>query len=223
MRSWGNRPDTVVCDEPLYAHYLRATGAAHPGREEVIASHEADWRKVAAWLTGPVPGGKAIFYQKQMTHHLLQDIERGWMEALTHVFLIRHPREVIVSYLKKNPHLELDDTGLPQQAGLFDWVRRRLGRTPPVVDGADVLADPRRTLTLLCAAVDVPFLEAMLSWPPGPRPTDGVWAKHWYAEVERSTGFGAPAARDESVPPGFEPLLAACMTIYRQLHQHRLR
>src|SRR4029453_12692523 len=121
MRSWGNRPDTFVCDEPLYAHYLRATGAEHPGREEVIAAHEADWTRVAARLTGPVPGGKPIFYQKHMTHHLLPGIDRGWMQELTNVFLIRNPREVIVSYLKKNPRLEIEDTGLPQQAALFDW------------------------------------------------------------------------------------------------------
>jgi len=222
MRSWGNRPDTFACDEPLYAHYLRATGADHPGREEVIAAHEGDWRKVAAWLTGPVPGGKRIFYQKQMTHHLLPDIDRGWMETLTHVFLIRHPREVIVSYLKKNPHMEFNDTGFPQQVALFHWARERSGRTPPVVDAADILADPRRTLTLLCAAVGVPFLDAMLAWPPGPRPTDGVWARYWYAEVERSTGFGPRAARDGPVPPGFEPLLADCLALYEQLHPHRL-
>jgi hypothetical protein len=223
MRSWGNRPDTFVCDEPLYAHYLRASGAEHPGREEVIATHEADWRVVAEWLTGPIPGGKPIFYQKQMTHHLLPEIDREWMERLTHVFLIRDPRDVIVSYLKKNPHLAIDDTGFPQQNELFGWVRERSGRTPPVVDAADILADPRRTLTLLCAAVGVPFLDAMLAWPPGPRPTDGVWAKHWYAEVERSTGFRPRASRDEPVPPRFEPLLAECMPLFQELHSHRLR
>jgi hypothetical protein len=223
MRSWENRPDTFVCDEPLYAHYLLATGADHPGREEVIAAHETDWRKVASWLTGPVPGGKAVFYQKHMAHHLLPGIDRGWMEALTHVFLIRHPRDVIVSYLKKNPHLGIRDTGFPQQAALFDWARGLSGRTPPVVDAADILADPRRALSLLCAAVGLPFLDTMLAWRQGPRPTDGIWAKHWYAEVERATGFAAPAPRDEPVPRGFEALLAECMELYEPLHSHRLR
>ena len=66
MRSWGNRPDVYVCDEPLYAHYLLSTGINHPGRDEVLAHHETDWRKVVTWLTGPVPEGKAIFYQKHI-------------------------------------------------------------------------------------------------------------------------------------------------------------
>jgi hypothetical protein len=67
MRAWGDRPDTFVCDEPFYAHYLQATGLAHPGADEVIATGETDWRKVVARLTGDVPEGKPIFYQKQMT------------------------------------------------------------------------------------------------------------------------------------------------------------
>ena len=61
LRAFGQRADTAVCDEPLYAHYLLATGAPHPGRDEVIAAHDSDWRQVAAWLTGPVPGGKRVF------------------------------------------------------------------------------------------------------------------------------------------------------------------
>lgn len=217
MRAWENRPDTFVCDEPLYAHYLLATGRPHPGRDEVIASQPTDWRKVAAWLTGPVPGGKQVFYQKHMTHHLLPGIGRDWLARLTHAFLIRHPREVIVSYLKKNPVMELRDSGFPQQVEIFEWVRERTGRTPPVVDARDVLMDPRGALTRLCAAVGVEFSEAMLSWPPGPRPTDGVWARHWYAEVERSTGFQPYEPHEEPVPRGFEPLYEQCLVLYDRL------
>jgi hypothetical protein len=44
MRSWGNRPDTFVVDEPFYAFYLKSTGKKHPGADEVIASEETDWR-----------------------------------------------------------------------------------------------------------------------------------------------------------------------------------
>src|SRR3989454_6066060 len=94
MRAWGNRDDTFVCDEPFYAHYLVKTGLSHPMAQEVIASQENDWRKVADWLRGPVPRGKAIFYQKQMSHHLLPDMGRDWLANVTNCFLIRDPAEV---------------------------------------------------------------------------------------------------------------------------------
>src|SRR5262245_42952081 len=182
MRSWGNRSDTFVCDEPLYAHYLAHTKKEHPGAREVIENGEADWEKVASWLTGPIPDGKAVFFQKHMTHHLLPHIDRGWLGKVTNAFLIRHPREVIVSFLRIVPEPVLEDVGFVQQAEIFEWVKRHTAKTPPVVDAADILTNPRRTLGLLCEAVDVRFEESMLSWPPGPRPTDGIWAKHWYKE-----------------------------------------
>jgi hypothetical protein len=223
MRSWGNRPDTVVCDEPLYAHYLRATGLPHPGADEVIRRHDSDWRTVVKWLTGPIPDGKAIFYQKHMTHHLLPEIDRGWLRALAHAFLIRDPREVLASYIKTIPNPTLADVGVAQQTEIFGLVREWTGRTPPVIDSRDVLEDPRRTLGALCEALGVPFLEAMLSWPPGPRDTDGVWAKHWYHNVEKSAGFEAYRPKSEPVPDAFRPMLDECMTHYQRLHSMRLR
>ena len=196
MRSWGNRPDTVVVDEPFYAFYLKETGTKHPGAEEVIAQGETDWRKVVeqcrrnANLVEDSPWrARTIFYQKQMTHHLLPEISRDWLRDVTNCFLIRDPAEVIASYIKKNPEPELNDLGFVQQAEIFDFVRRQTGSIPPVIDADDVLRDPERMLRLLCDAIGVEFSDAMLSWPPGPRDTDGIWAKYWYAEVERSTGF----------------------------------
>lgn len=222
MRAWGNRPDTVVCDEPLYAHYLKITGLPHPGAAEVIAHHETDWRKVIVWLTGPIPDGRAIFYQKHMTHHLLPGIERGWLDDLTHAFLIRDPREMLTSYIRTIPNPRLEDTGLPQQVEIFDRVKQRMGRTPPVIDARDVLENPRHTLGLLCEALGVPFDDHMLHWPPGLRATDGVWAKHWYHNVERSTGFEPYRPKSEDVPDALCPLLEQCMTLYQRLHRDRL-
>ncbi|HZE14107.1 MAG TPA: hypothetical protein VE086_10135, partial [Chthoniobacterales bacterium] len=180
MRAWGNRRDTFVVDEPFYAYYLRATGREHPGRDEVIAHGEIDCEKVIAQLTGPVPNGHLIFYQKQMTHHLLPEIERAWLADVTNCFLIRDPAEVIASYIKKNNDPTLEDIGFIQQAEIFDWVCEHQDRIPPVVDAHDVLENPEEILRLLCEAVGVEFTEAMLSWPLGLRETDGVWAKHWY-------------------------------------------
>lgn len=222
MRAWGNRPDTFVCDEPLYAHYLKATGLPHPGAAEVIARHESDWRCVVDFLTGPIPEGKSIFYQKHMTHHLLPEIDRDWLDQLTHAFLIRDPREMLTSYIRTIPDPRLEDTGLPQQVEIFERVAVRQGRMPPIIDARDVLENPRRTLGLLCEALRVPFDETMLHWPPGPRPSDGVWAKYWYHNVDRSTGFEPYRPKTETVPDDLQNLLDQCMTLYGRLHRQRL-
>jgi hypothetical protein len=224
MRSWGNRPDTFVCDEPFYAHYLHATGRDHPGAEEVIAHGETDWRKVVQQLTGSVPEGKRIFYQKQMTHHLLPEMDRAWLGTVTNCFLIRDPREVIVSYIKKNSDPSLEDIGFVQQVEIFDCVRAETGSVSAVVDARDVLENPKRVLELLCDKVGVEFSDAMLSWPPGLRETDGIWAKHWYGEVETSTGFRKPAGREPGpVPERLCQVLERAQECYARLHQYRLR
>ena len=222
MRSWGNRPDTFVCDEPLYAHYLAHTGAQHPGAEEVIEHHEADWRKVAVWLTEEEPQGNAVFYQKHMAHHLLDHIDRGWLEKLTNCFLLRSPREMLTSLVKILPAPTLSDTGLPQQVEIFQLVKRRTGTMPPVLDARDVLEDPRRMLGLLCEAVGAEFTEEMLSWPPGRRESDGIWAKHWYDAVERSTSFKPYRPKSEPLPEFLEDVHAECLKCYEMLHEHRL-
>ena len=223
MRAWGNRPDTTVVDEPFYAFYLKTTGKEHPVAGEVIAAGETDWRKVVAELTGPRHRDPShIFYQKQMTHHLLPEMERDWLAHLTNCFLIRDPAEVIASYLRKNDDPALEDIGFVQQAEIFDWVRERSGVVPPVIDARDVLQNPERILRLLCEAVGVEFDPAMLRWPPGLRETDGVWAKHWYGEVAPSTSFQPYQPKSAPVPERLREVHERCRECYKQLYQHRL-
>jgi hypothetical protein len=222
MRSWGNRPDTYVCDEPLYAHYLLHTQTEHPGAAEVIAHHETNWRKVVAWLTGEIPQGKAIFYQKHMAHHLLPEIDRGWLDQLTNCFLIREPREMLISLAKFLPQPGLEDTGLPQQVEIFQSVRERTEMVPAVVDAKDILENPRQSLTLLCGKLGVEFWEVMLSWRAGRRETDGIWAKYWYEAVERSTSFQPYVAKSEPLPARLIGLYEECVELYQLLYQHRL-
>jgi hypothetical protein len=223
MRAWGNRPDTFVIDEPFYACYLRATGKQHPGTDEVIAAGETDWRKVVGRLTGPVPNGRRIFFQKQMTHHLLPGIDREWLGAVTNCFLIRDPREVIASYVKKREEAALEDLGFVQQMEIFDFICARTNTVPAVVDAKDVLENPERTLRLLCDAVGVEFRESMLSWAPGVRETDGIWAKYWYTEVARSTSFRPYRNRDHDVPERVGAIYERCRECYDRLYQHRLQ
>jgi hypothetical protein len=224
MRAWGNRADTTVVDEPLYAYYLERTGKDHPLAAEIVAQGETDWRKIVAQLTkGPIPGGKRIFFQKQMTHHLLPEIERDWIVDLTNCFLIRDPREVILSYIKKNPDPSLEDLGFAQQCEIFDFVRERTGKIPPVIDADEVLQHPETALRRLCAAIGVEFDTAMLRWPPGLRETDGIWAKHWYDAVARSTSFAPYKPREGEVPDSLNGIYERCLECYARLSKHRIR
>ena len=237
MRSWENRADTVVVDEPFYAYYLRATGKKHPGADEVITKGETDWRKVVEQLTGPIPSGKKIFFQKQMTHHQLPEVDRRWLGALTNCFLIRDPAEVITSYIKKNDDPTVEDLGFVQQAEIFDWVcqnqlvgtsrcdvrgRRGAASLPPVIDAKDVLQNPERILRLVCEAVGIEFKDTMLSWPPGLRDSDGVWAKYWYPEVARSTSFQPYQSKNEPVPERLREIHDRCRECYERLYEYRL-
>jgi hypothetical protein len=222
MRAWGNRADTFVVDEPFYAYYLKATRKEHPGFAGVIAAGETDWRKIVARLTGPVPKDRRIFFQKQMTHHLLPEIDREWIADLANCFLIRDPREVILSYIKKNPEPRLEDLGFVQQQKIFDFVRQQTNSVPPAVDAKDVLQNPERILRLLCDAIGVEFDRAMLWWPPGLRQTDGIWAKYWYDDVARSTSFQPYKARQGVVPDRLREIYEQCRQCYERLYEHRL-
>jgi hypothetical protein len=190
MRSFENRPDCAVIDEPFYAAYLARTGLDHPMRDEVLAAQPRDWRTVAQALVDDDPA--PVFYQKHMTHHMLPGFGLDWTAKCRNAFLIRDPARVLASYVQKRAEVTLEDIGVVRQRELFDREADRLGQAPPVVEGADVLRDPRRVLGALCAALSVPFREEMLAWPAGPRDSDGVWAPAWYEAVERSTGFAAP-------------------------------
>ena len=213
MRSWENRPDCRVVDEPLYAYYLAETGLDHPGRDEVIAAGDTSWSAVVAELTAPTTG---VYYQKHMTHHLIPQLPRDWIGELTNVLLIRDPAEVVASYVRSRADVLAEDIGLVQQGELYD----QLHGAAPVIDAADFLTDPEGYLRWLCDYAGVEFTAVMLHWPAGPRASDGVWAPYWYDAVLASTGFepyrprqvelsGAALAAAEQSRPVYERLHAA--------------
>jgi hypothetical protein len=216
MRSFGARPDTVVVDEPMYAHYLASTGIEHPAREAILASQSTRWPVVAAMLTGPIPARCTVYYQKHMTHHLLPGMGRDWIGKLANAFLIRDPAHVIASYAKVRGATTLADLGFAQQVEIF----RAYGG--PVVDSADLLRDPAGVLDRLCAALGIGFDPVMLAWPPGRRSTDGVWAEHWYAAVEASTGFARYDPKPANVPAHLRALADEAQPYYDELAAHRL-
>lgn len=222
MYSFAARGDAAVWDEPFYAAYLRATGIDHPMRDAIIAAHDPDAASVAAACIGDIPDGKAIHYQKHMTLHMIPEFDRSFMRNLTNVFLIRHPARVVASYSKKREHPTLADIGFVQQAELFDQVAGWMGRAPVVIDSADIRADPAGALSRLCAALDIPFTDAMLRWPAGPKPFDGVWAPHWYNAVHASTGFDEPEGPLPSLTPDAQALVDQALPHYERLAAYKL-
>jgi hypothetical protein len=222
MRAWENRSDSVVVDEPLYAHYLSVTGKGHPMSSEVISAGETDWEKAAEWLTESEPCGAGVFYQKHMAHHLLPAMGREWIDGLTSCLLIRDPAEMITSYIVKNDVPTMEDLGMDQLVEVYERVVNRTGAVPPIVDSRDVLENPRRVLGLLCEAVGVEFSESMLTWPVGRRDSDGVWASHWYDRVEQSTGFDGYRPKPDRVPDELGGLLEECQSCYDRLYSRRL-
>lgn len=222
MRAWENRGDTAVTDEPLYAHYLAKTGVKHPGREEVLAAQSSDWREVTHALNGPAPDGKAIWYQKHMTQHFLPGMSLDWLDGLHNCFLIRTPEAVVVSFTKNRPDAAVWELGFEQQARIFDYATGRFG-PPPVLDAEDVLRDPEAILHALCARLGVEFSARMLHWPAGPRSSDGVWARHWYAAVKCSTGFEPLQPRELKLSAFQQRLADQCRPYYERLRGHRLR
>jgi hypothetical protein len=221
MRSFGARADTLVSDEPFYGAYLKHSGDDQPMKEAVIASMDCDWASVARTMSGDCE--KPIWYQKHMAHHMEGPVGIVDLAAHAHAFLIRDPRRVVASYAAKRVQVRPEHLGVARQRAYFDREADRLGHAPPVVDSADILADPAGVLAALCAALNIAWDPAMLHWPPGRRATDGIWAAHWYGAVEASTGFGPPDPALPVLDAAGAAVAAACADDYAYLAAHRLR
>ncbi len=222
MRAFENRLDTVVVDEPLYAAYLVRTGIDHPDREAVIAAQPTNLAEAIAGLFAPLPPGCRVHYAKHMAHHVARDMDLHWTLDFRNVLLIRDPFEVVASYVRTRESCEPADIGLPQQGWLMDlWDEHDL--EVPVLDAADFLRAPESHLRWLCGWLGIPFTDRMLSWPPGPRASDGVWGRHWYASVWSSTGFEPWHPRETALSEQHAAVAEACRPVYAALHARRVR
>lgn len=215
MRSFAQREDTRAVDEPLYGHYLATADAPHPGRDELLQVLETDARAVIdEVILGPCD--RPVLFMKQMVHHLTPDIDLSFLDRCINVLLIRDPAEVISSLVHQLPQPTMRDVGFDRQATLLRELHAR-GQDPPVVDAAQLLRDPEHVLRELCRRIGLSWEPAMLSWPAGPRPEDGPWARYWYSNVERSTGFTRYAPRKPEVPESCGELLEECRVLYDEL------
>ncbi len=220
MYAFAQRTDTRVVDEPLYGHYLKVTGAEHPGREEVLAAMDTDGERVVRdVLLGQVDRPVVLF--KQMAHHLT-GLGWGFLADTANVLLVRDPADVIRSLRHQIPHPRLEDTGVAFQAQLLEHLTE-LGQDVPVLDARELLSSPESVLGELCSRLGLDFDPVMLSWPAAPRAEDGVWAPHWYHNIHRSTGFQPYREKSEPVPPELAPLVEECRPYYEELLEVAIR
>lgn len=221
MRSWENRSDTVVIDEPYYANYLKITGIGHPMAEEIMDSGDTDWRRVTAAISQPPASG--IFYQKHICTHNLPHIDLDWVNQHSNVFLIRDPHLVVASYAAKREDCVASDLAYDLQKNLFDQVHNSGITKPLVIDSALFLENPHQQLTILCEQLGIEFDEAMLSWPAGARNTDGVWGKHWYNAVNKSTGFKKQHTTYPALNAAQRQVAEECMADYETIKAYAIR
>ena len=223
MRSWGSRSDTFVVDEPYYAYYLSQNDLDHPGREEVVREGVLDVQKISNGLVNDTNDNCSIYYQKHITHHLLDSIDREWMKSVVNCFLIRDPKDMIISYSRVHPDLNMHLLGLEEQSDIFEYVKNITGEIPPIIDAKDVLMNPRDVLSKLCNKLGVIFSEEMLTWARGSRDTDGNWGKYWYNNVVNSTGFNEYKPKKEEIPDKYLDLYKDCYKLYKNLHDLRIK
>ena len=215
MYSFAQRPDTQVVDEPLYGHYLKVTGADHPGRDDVINTMDCDAESVIrSVILGP--SARPVLFMKQMAHHLIESVDRGFLRETVNAILIRDPIDMLPSLRNQLPAPTMADTGFAVQQELLEQLIA-LGQDPPVLDSRRLLKNPLGVLNRLCEHVGLPFDRSMLSWSAGPRSEDGIWAKHWYKNVHMSTGLNAYTPKEIPFPDPLLPLLAECRPIYERL------
>lgn len=219
MYAFGQRSDTEIVDEPLYAHYLHVTGAKHPGREEVMASMQIDGKEVIRdVILGPCV--KPVLFMKQMAHHLIE-IDRSFMRETHNILLIRDPKEMLPSLTKVIGIPKLKDTGLKMQADLLSELHE-MGQSPPILDARELLLAPKEVLSILCSRLDLPFEEDMLSWKRGGHSSDGVWAPYWYDNVHKSEGFAPYQPKSAPFPVELNSVLSECLQYYEPLRAEAL-
>lgn len=188
MRSWSSRNDTFVSDEPFYSYYLKETGLNHPMTEKILKAYPVTKTEIIKDLTSDIPGRKKIWYQKHMAHHIVNIRDLSWLKHFQNCILIRHPRDVINSYVKKNKLSSVFDLGYPQQLTILDFLKRERLKFH-VISSDNFLKNPKKGLNEWCDSLKIDFQSDMLSWEKGPHKNDGIWGIHWYDNINNSKEF----------------------------------
>ena len=216
MRAFEARGDCAVYDEPFYGCYLKQTRLPHPMRDQIIKAMETDWQAVIAHLSTPLPNGITLSFEKHIAFHFTQDAPLDWLGTRKIFLLIRNPRAMVASYVRKYDHTAPLIDSLTFQRRLFDTLSAK-NMPCPIIDSDDILRAPKQMLSRLCEALSIPFDQGMLSWSSGLRASDGIWAPHWYDAVASSTGFKPYQERKISLAPDQEKIAQACYDDYLSL------
>jgi len=216
MRSWSSRKDTFVTDEPFYAHYLKKTQKNHPMKEQIINHYSSNYKEVVHYLTHKVPNQKSIWYQKHMAHHLIDLSEIKWIKKCQNCILLRHPKEVISSYIVKNNLQKVEELGYPQQYEIAKFLKKS-NKTFRVIDSEDLLKNPSKVLSDWCESINIDFDKSMLQWEKGHHQNDGIWWKHWYDNVINTTGFQKYYKKDINIENQYDSIYNESMEYYNYL------
>ena len=221
MRSFENRNDTCVWDEPLYAFYLKHTKLKHPMANEIIKLYKTDIKELIPIMTKKNTNYE-INYLKHMTHHLFESTPIDWIAKNKNCLLIRNPAKVINSYIKKSELNSANDLGFPSQYRIFNYLKKNHMELI-IINADDLVSNPKKLLIQLCKKLKIRFSSKMLKWPKGSRKTDGIWGKIWYSNVENSNSFKINKKDNfNKLPNKYLSIFDECNEIYKELNSFKL-
>lgn len=218
MRSWSSRKDTYVSDEPFYSYYLKTTKLKHPSYQEIISKYPSDYNEIVSYITNKIPEEKKIWYQKHMAHHLLDLSGIDWIAQFENCILLRHPKEVIFSYSKKNVLNSVEELGYPQQYEIINFLKKR-NKPFIVIDSNELLKNPEKLLSNWCKKINIKFYKSMLKWEKGNQPYDGIWWKSWYDNVIQTSGFQKYEKKDIVVENKYSSIYNESIKYYNYLRE----
>jgi hypothetical protein len=219
MRSWSSRKDTFVSDEPFYAYYLKERQLKHPMYKEIISQYPERYDDVVANITSKIPNEKRHWYQKHMAHHLTGLDNIDWIKNFENCILIRHPKNVINSYIKKNTLNHLDELGYPQQYKIVQYLED-IDKRFIVIDSNRLLNNPQKILSQWCSSIDLEFDISMLKWKKGNHPQDGIWWKHWYNNVITSNHFQKSVSDSYTLDEKYKSIYDEALIYYKKLYSY---
>jgi hypothetical protein len=223
MRSFAQREDTRVYDEPFYGAYLHKNkdrAQAHPQEQEVIGGMLVEPNRIVDEIILGLHTKPIIFF-KQITHHLyMSDTPIEFLKDTTNVILTRDPRKMIPSLTKDlKKTIDIVDTGYNFQYKLVQDLKS-FGQKIVVLDSDVLIKEPKLMLKKLCAEISIDFDEKMLSWKSGPSGIDGNWGKYWYGTATKSNGFCSTPSRN--ITTEHQALISDCMSYYNELMKYAI-
>ena len=220
MRSWSSRKDTFVTDEPFYAYYLKETKLKHPLYKEIINKYSSNYDEVVNYLISRIPKDKKIWYQKHMAHHIFDFNNIEWVNNCENCILLRHPKEVISSYSKKNKLNSVEELGYPQQYEIIKYLKK-INKSYVIIDSSELLKNPEKVLSNWCMKINIKFDKSMLTWEKGNYVSDGIWWKSWYDNVIKTTGFKEYEKKDINIENKYDSIYNESMKYYSFLKEDK--